>query len=85
MSVWYIWLFASIRLCGFWYGLLLYCLLVYTLQLLLKCFFGMEMMNGNDEFFFCDSQKNRGTIIAYHKYQKFKFESFRQAMLSRSL
>eukprot|EP00351_Strombidinopsis_sp_SopsisLIS2011_P003388 CAMPEP_0116872382 /NCGR_PEP_ID=MMETSP0463-20121206/3125_1 /TAXON_ID=181622 /ORGANISM="Strombidinopsis sp, Strain SopsisLIS2011" /LENGTH=62 /DNA_ID=CAMNT_0004512533 /DNA_START=117 /DNA_END=305 /DNA_ORIENTATION=+ len=50
----------------------------------MKGLFGLESFGVQDEFFFMDHDKNRANIITCMKLEKYEYEEFRAALISKA-
>ena len=62
---WYLVLALLVWQLGWIYGILANIVFSYVAGFILKSTLGLEMMTGNDEFFFLDDFRNRMNIVAF--------------------
>lgn len=85
LSCWYFILYFLIKWSGWILGMVQYTAFMYIIAFLLKKAMNLEMMNGADEMFFLDDERNCLNIVAFHKWDKIKdVDSFRKTLLSRA-
>ena len=84
LMVWYVILGLFIWQWGWIFGIVANVVFVNVVGLLLKATMNLELLNGCDEFFFLDDERNRLNIVAFQKYEKFNYEQMAQAMVSRA-
>ena len=84
LMAWYVILGLFIWQWGWIFGIIANVVFVNVVGLLLKATMNLELLNGCDEFFFLDDERNRLNIVAFQKYEKFNYEQMAQAMVSRA-
>ena len=82
--MWYILVLVCIQYFGFLSGIFAYLLIIQVIKRYLKHFLNIEMMSGNDEIFFLDDSRAYLNIVAFQKYEKWDYKTFRDKIVRKA-